>query len=174
MTNEHDDDVTVPPRAFEDMTDRTPHAIEQQILALSHKSDADTLAAALDASDWLCGRAKGISELAKRIAITWIEHNGDLTVGDIRYSVGYPVTVKCSDPRGCGRELLRTLGGDFDEFLSVLVAQPYKHGSAAKVLDTSVYRSFFDTKSAARLINGVPERTLKRVDTRFVPTSTRR
>ena len=147
--------------------DRSPSTIEQLVLAVDHRSSVDDLSAALDASDWLVGRAKGISELAKRIAIGWIEHNGEFNVGEIRYSVEYPSTTKCVDLHGCGVALLGALGGDFDEFLNFLSAQPYKYGSVASVLEKPVYRSFFATKSAARLINGVPERTLKRTDERF-------
>lgn len=148
--------------------DRSPKQIEQQVLSVSDQSNADQLAAAIDAAEWLVCRAKSIQNLCRQIGVSWIEHNGDLTIGDITYSVGYQNTVKCLDPRGCGHELLKTVGGDFEEFLQTLVAQPFKHGSASKLLDQTVYRSFFVTKRTSRLVNGVPERTLKRIDTRFV------
>jgi hypothetical protein len=153
--------------------DRGPRAVERQICAVSPATTVEALCAAIDAADWLLTRAKSIHHLSRQIAINWIENNGEFSIGDMHFRVDYPMTVRCTDPRACGHELLKVLAGDFDSYLQMLVAQPYKHGSVSKVLSTPIYRSFFATKSAARLINGVPERTLKRVDTRFAVAQTK-
>jgi hypothetical protein len=174
MNDEPEDDDIPAVSSGGPFDEGSPHAIEQIVLAVSRKSTSDTLAAALDASDWLMARAKGISELAKRIAIDWIENNGELCIGEIQYSVGYVTTVKCVDTRGCGHELLRALGGDFEQYLQILVAQPYKHGAASTILEKPLYRSFFTTKRSGRLINGIPERMLKRADKHFISEQGRR
>ena len=77
------------------LSERTPSDVERQVMGVSAESSLDELSAALDASDWLLARAKTIDRLMKQIAIAWIDRNGEFAIGDMRYSVGFSLTVKC-------------------------------------------------------------------------------
>jgi hypothetical protein len=148
--------------------DRTPGDIERQVLALSVRSTVDELCAAFDAADWLLSRARGIDRLRREVGIAWIEQNGEFDFGDGHYSVGYPLTVRCRDLRQTGHAVLDAAAGDIDQFLAVLVAQPFKHGSVRGVIGKALHDRLFEARRSGRLIRGVPERTLQRTDRRFL------
>ena len=149
--------------------ERTPSEIERQVLAVSVESGVEELYAAINASDALLSRAREIDRLKKEVAIAWIDHNGEFDFGGVHYSVGYAYDVKCLDVPQTGHAVLGAAGGDFDQFLSVLVAQPYKHGSVRSCVGKALHDRLFRTHRIGRLVNGVPDRTLKRTDTRFLP-----
>ena len=151
------------------LTERTPTDIERQVLDVSIESSVEELCAAIDAADWLLARAKEIDRLKKEVGIAWIDHNGEIDFGGARYSVGYSYDVKCLDVPQTGHAVLGAAGGDFDQFLSVLVSQPFKHASVRSFVGTALHDRLFRAHRTGRLVNGVPERTLKRTDTQFLP-----
>jgi hypothetical protein len=152
--------------------DRSPADIERQVLALSISSSVEELCSAFDACDWLLARVRAIDHLRKEFGIAWIEHNGEFDFGDAHYSVGYSISVRCVSVPQAGHAVLAAAGGDFDEFLRVLVAQPFKHASVRSIIGKQLHDRLFRAHRAGRIINGVPERTLKRTDNRFgLPTA---
>lgn len=157
------------PRPAPALHERSPGDIERQVVSVSPVSPLDALSAALDAAEWLLSRARTIDALMKQIAMEWIERNGEFDIGDQHYSVGYSTTVKCLDVPQAGHAVLEAAGGDVDQLIAVLVAQPYKHGTVRSLLDQRLYASFFKVTRSGRLVNGVPERVLKRADKRFLP-----
>jgi hypothetical protein len=158
---EQDDDAFQTPARNGMLSDYPPSRVEQQVCAISRNSPVDDLCAALDAADWLLGRARSIHQIATQKAIEWIDHNGEFSIGDQQYSVGVNTTVRCVNTRQCGHRLLECLNGDLDGFFDLLVAQPFKSGSARRVLPDPAYRDLFVTKRASRLVSGVPDRVLK-------------
>jgi len=146
------------------VVERTVADIERQVLAVSVESSVDELCAAIDASDWLLARAKEVSRLKRGVGIAWIDHNGEFDVGSVHYSVGDSFDVKCIDVSQTGHAVLNGARGDFDQFLAVLIAQPFKHGAVRNIVGKAMHDRLF----RARLVGGVPERVLKRVDCRFL------
>ncbi|CAN5530119.1 hypothetical protein BH09PLA1_BH09PLA1_25150 [soil metagenome] len=152
--------------------DRTPASVEAQVMQINADSPLDELAAAMDAADWMLARAKSIDALMKQLAIAWIDTHGAFIIGDIEYSVGYSTTVKCLDVRQTGHTLLEAVAGDFDQFMTALAAQPFKHGTVKSFIQQKQYASLFRSTRTGRLVHGVPERVLKRTDQRFVKLQT--
>jgi hypothetical protein len=159
---------TIAPRLC-NLRERTPADIERQVVATRSESSQDELAAAIDAAEWLLARAKTIDHLMKQIAIGWVERNGEFDIGDMHYSVGYSTTMKCLNVPQVAHAVLDSAGGDFNRLLDALVAQPYKHGTVRTLIEKKVYGQLFKPHRTGRLINGIPERILKRTDKRFLP-----
>jgi hypothetical protein len=153
------------------LRERTPGDIEAQVLQLTPQSSLDQLCAALDAADWLMARARTVHQLMKQIAINWIDQHGEFDIGDIHYSVGYCTTVKCADVSQVGHAVLIAAGGDFDQFLTVLTSQPYKHATVRNIIGKPLHDRLFRFQRVGRLKNGVPERVLKHVDKRFLSST---
>ena len=104
--------------------------------------------------------------------MAWIEQNGEFSIGPMCYTVGYTTTTKCVDVPRCAVALIHAVAGDVEAFSKVLVANPYKYGTARSLLDRTTYGSLFHVSSASRLVNGVPERTLVRSDPTFAGRKT--
>ena len=151
------------------LRERTPADIEREVMKVSAESSRDELCAALDAADWLFARAKTIDRLMKQIAIGWIDRNGEFDIGDVHYSAGFSLSVKCVDVLQTGQTVLKVAEGDFDRFLSVLVSQPFKHAAVRNIIGKKLHDRLFKAHRTGRLINGVPDRILKHADIRFLP-----
>ena len=169
MSIETSDELAADQHLRSALRERTPAEIECQVMSVSAMSTLDDLCAALDAAEWLLSRARTIDGLMKQIAIAWIDRNGEFEIGDQYYAVGYSTTVKCLDTSQTGHAVLEAGGGDVDRLLSVLIAQPYKHASVRNLLPQKQYGSLFKVIRNGRLVNGTPERVLKRGDKRFLP-----
>ena len=157
--------VTGEPTAFRE---RSLSEIEREVLSLANTASLDSLCAALDASDWLLARARTIHHLAKQIAVSWIDSNGEFDIGDIHYSVGYSVAIKCLSVPQTAHAVLDAAAGDLDRLLEVLVSQPFKHASVRSLIGRPLHDKLFAARRTASLKNGVPGRDLKRVDRRFL------
>lgn len=150
--------------------ERTPADVERQVMLINTGSSLDDLSAAIDLTEWLLCRARTIDRLMKALAIQWIDQHGEFDIGPMHYSASYSTTVKCRDTLQAAHAILSAAGGDFDQFLKALIAQPYKHGTVRGMMDKAVYASLFSVHRTARLVNGIPERTLKKADLRYVPS----
>jgi hypothetical protein len=150
--------------------ERTPASIEAQVARINAKSPVEQIAEALNATDWLLARARAIEALMKQVAIDWIDTNGPFTIGDVEHSVGYSTVTKCLNVHQTAHAVLEAVGGDLDQFVHTLSAQPFKPATTRSFIDQKVYASLFKTTRAGRLVRGVPERILKRVDQRFLPS----
>lgn len=166
-SGEMDDNVRVRSSTIPNTHERTPADIERQILALSTSSSPDEIREAICASDWLMSRARDVQQLTKQVVIEWIDANGEFDIGDMHYSVGYPLSVKCIDVFQTGHTVLKATGGDFDQFLSVLAAQPYKHASVRSFIGIDLHNQLFKSFRTGKLISGVSQRTLQCSDKRF-------
>ncbi len=149
--------------------ERTPSDVERQVTGLSAESSLDDLCAALDATEWLLARARTIDRLMKQIAIGWIDRNGEFAIGDVRYSVGFSLAFRCLNVPQTGHAVLEAAGGDFNHFMSVLVAQPFRHAAVRDIIGNRLHGCLFRAHRTGRLVNGVPERILKHADARFRP-----
>lgn len=152
-------------------TDSSPNAVEAKLMQVRTTSPLDELAGALDASDWLLSRAKSIDQLARSIAIEWIDVNGEFDIGDQHYSVGYATTTTCKNVSLTAHAVLQAVGGDIEQLLATLVAQPFKHGTVRSHLDQASYASLFRASRTGRLVHGIPERNLKRGNRLFIKNS---
>lgn len=67
-------------------------------------------------------------------AIAYMEANGDLLDGEVRYYVGPNKSTKCVDLRETVRVVLTATGGDVDAFTDCLSSSAFKHGTTCKRL----------------------------------------
>jgi len=146
----------------------SPNVVEAKVMLITPMSSLDELAVGLDAATWLLSRARTIDQMAKSVAMTWIDHNGEFDIGDQHYSVGYSTSVKCLDVPQTAHAVLRASHGDLDALFRFLIAQPFKHGSVRSVIAPPQYTALFKHQRTGRLVCGVPERTLKSVNKKFL------
>ena len=147
---------------------RSPADVERQVLSITVDSSVEELSAALDVADWLLSSARAIDRLKRQAAIDWIDHNGEFEIGELHYSVGYSTTVKCLDVPQTAHAVLRASQGDLDTLFRLLIAQPFKHGSVRSVIAPPQYTTLFKHQRTGRLVCGVPERTLKSINKKFI------
>jgi hypothetical protein len=110
---------------------------------------------------WLLARAKAIDGVRKAIGTAWFDPNGEFDFGNIHYSASYTVTVKCVNASQAGHAVLKARGGDFDVLVSQL---PCATPSGRRCMTPCS-----EPIAWAGSVNGVPERVLKRADSRFLP-----
>lgn len=112
-------------------------------------------------------QVRAVKEQLEAALIDYIDHNGDIELGDKRWYVGINRTYK---PRLDGPELLGKLmdaiGGDFDRFCELLAANAFKPGECKKVLGEE-FDAVFETVVRPDLQTGKPKRVVKVHDARF-------
>lgn len=116
-----------------------------------------------------------ISKQYEQEAIGWcMENNTALVLNqDHYYYAGIDRTVKCKDVSKALENVLELTGGDFDEMVKLLVANPIKHGAyrdfikrkfiekwgpeneeAANMFTDTEWRKFFEKKEKDRMKEG--------------------
>jgi hypothetical protein len=125
----------------------------------------------LEAMEFVVTLAFVTNELKKRMeeaAIKWIQANGDLVDGEIRYYVGPNKSTKCLDLPGTLRALLEVSGGDLDAVVEVLSSGAFKPGKAREVLGERA-DGLFETKETTDLKTGkATGPRLQKSDPRFI------
>ena len=143
-------------------------AIETEVLAIGPATPIDRVANTIQMVDALMARAKEIKSHLEGVLIGYIEQNGELTIGTIRYYIGAKKTTKCQDVPATVEALLNAVGGDFQRFCEHLSASSIKHGAARQTLTPEEYGRLFTTTEEPSLEEGKPRKQLQKVDTRFV------
>ena len=70
--------------------------------------------------------------------------------------------------------LLTACGGDLDAVVGHLRTDPFKYGSVRSVLDETAFGQLFETDYKAKLVEGVAQRQLLAVNTRFASSTSSR
>jgi hypothetical protein len=112
-------------------------------------------------------KSKCAEQLAK-----WIEKNGEITMGDVRYYVGTTKSHKPHDLRYALHRTLEAVGGDLDALADALSSDAFKAGHAKKILGEH-FDEVFATTEKLDLRTGKPARELKVVNTKFLPAKGR-
>lgn len=119
-------------------TESTPEEVGQYMDAV-----AATLAA-----------AKRQKQQCDDAVIEWIRANGDLVIGDVRWYVAKPRTVKCPDVGAVLSSMLERV--DIEHVVNCLSADCWKQGAVRSVLGDAEHRRLFkitrpDTLKAGKL-----------------------
>ena len=145
-------------------------AVEQRVNALApDAAGEEEIVNGLNLTEVLLQRAREIRHRMEQVAIEWIVIHGPVTVGDVRYSVGCPKTVRCLDAARCLRLVLAGCGGDVDGVAPYLRAEPWKYGSVRSLLGESDFEQVFRSEWKPKLVEGRPQRQLQQTNTRFLP-----
>ena len=127
----------------------------------------DEVVKALDLRSNLKAFVRELDGQIEAAVIRWINQNGEIEVGDVRYYVGTEKTTKCVDPRRAIEAIFDAVGADFDSFLSTLVSQPFKPATTRTVVGDDVADSLFVTSTQEDVKTGKPRKRLQVVDSRF-------
>jgi hypothetical protein len=138
------------------------------VASLSPESSQDEVLDVLQRISVAKQAIKELEAMAEESAIQWIDQNGDIVVGDVRYYVGKTKTTKCVDVRATMDAALTATGGDVDAMTELLSSGAWKHGACRKVLSPDDYERLFITTEKPDLKTDEPKRSLQRVDQRFV------
>lgn len=152
------------------MSDETPFQIETRVNEITDAASAEAIIELMNKVHWLNDRAREIKHRLDEQLIAWIDANGAIEIGDIRYYVGTKKTDKCVNVTTTIAALMGAVGGDFDEFSAALCAQPIKVGAAKKLLGDK-FGELFQTIIEKDLKTGKPVRTVHRTDTRFITSN---
>ncbi len=112
-------------------------------------------------------RIKELEAQHKEQMAEYIEANGPTTVGEIRYCLGYPKETESHDHPLLADEMMARCNGDWDEFCSHLVAQPFKPGSCRSLLG-EVFNKFFTVTEKTVLKEGKPAKQVLSVPTNLL------
>jgi hypothetical protein len=112
-----------------------------------------------------------ISEIRRRFKadmVAWLEANGDLTVGPIRYYAGVRTDHKPHDHRAVVAAVLEAGGGDPDAIAEVLASSAWKTGAMKKLIGDERFSSLFARVEVGQLKEGKPQKQVLQADTRFL------
>lgn len=110
--------------------------------------------------------AKELGEQAERAAIEWINVNGEIVDGDMRFYVAPNKTHKCKDTKGVLAALLEESGGDLDAVAECFASGAWKPGETKKRLGDRA-NQFFETVETPDLKTGVAKPRVQKVNTAF-------
>lgn len=111
-------------------------------------------------------RMKEIKRVMTEGLIAWIEKNGDLEIGDIRYYVGTQKRIKCIDPQAVIDEFLNNYS--YEDLVSSMSSQPFKYGTVRAKIGDARFDELFMTGEAPDLKTGKPKKVVKQVDAKYV------
>lgn len=106
-----------------------------------------------------------VSERCDAAAIAWIEQNGQIESGDVRYYVGPNKSVKCPDLRKVVEAILSRAG--VDELVTCLSTSAFKPSAVRELLPEDELDGLFITTTTGELREGKPTKRLQKVDGRF-------
>lgn len=150
-----------------DLSAMTMHDIEQAVSLLTPKAPDEMVLSLLELTAALKRRAVELRQYAEQLAVAWIETNGDLVAGPIRYYAGHHKETKCLNQRRAIEALLSAVSGDLDAFCLLLAARALKPGACRGVLDPEQYAHLFQTERKVVLKDGKVTKRLIRTDERF-------
>lgn len=135
--------------------------LQQALDALTPQLEHDQALELLNAAVALRDRACDLHSRCLALALVWVQHNGPLTCGEVRWEARNTKKVTCRNLLATAEGLLDQLGGDVAGLVGHLQAQPFKHGSCRHTLGTTAYERLFEVRFDDRI-------QLVRLDTRWV------
>lgn len=139
-----------------DVAGLSPDAPVEQVLDVRGRIEAATQ------------RLREVKGMIDDAMMQWIEANGDITYGDIRYYVGVSRDKKCRDNAKAADAILTATGGDFEAFAQTLSSNAFKPGACGHVLSPEAFDECFEVIEQKDIKTGKPKKTIQRVDQRFV------
>lgn len=136
------------------------------VLAINDESDAAKVCEAIDLIDHYKRAIREADKLLKEQLIDWIGRNGELTIGDKRYYVGYTKKTKPVNMERLCEAAITHAAGDFGTFAEALSANAFKPG-ACKALLGDEWDQHFYTETLDDVKTGKPKKDVKVIDERF-------
>jgi hypothetical protein len=146
----------------------TVRDVERQILTIGENATVEQVQEAITRVDWFMGMAREMKAKLEQALIEYIEANGDITIGTVRYYVGHPKETKCVNVAGAVEALLQATGGDFEKVCECLSGSAVKPGATRKVLPEDVFAGLFETTEKVTLEEGKPKKAVQKIDTKYL------
>src|SRR5690554_3989402 len=140
-----------------ELTTTNADKLEADVLLITPDSPDWTVAAVMDRLKAAEERLKQIKGFVTEKVIEWIEANGDLVIGDVRYYVGPKKITKCIDVPGAVAALLIASDGDFGKLCEFFASQPLKYGACKEPLGDQ-WDQFFRVEEVIDLKEGKPKK----------------
>lgn len=114
--------------------------------------------------------AKDLSAKVEAGVIAWINRNGEIVDGTVRYYVGVTKTTKCTSVKDALEAILEASGGDMDAVVACMSTGAWKHGACSKLLPKEVYDALFVAREEEDIKEGKPAKPdkLQKFDSRFI------
>jgi len=154
------------------MNDQTQHTslpgLYQRVLEVNEDTTHDHIRHMQDAVEAAVARVAEVRTVWTQALIEWINANGDLVVGDIRYYVGTSKTTKCIDKGQTLFNILDAAAGDLDSVARCLSANAWKPGECRGILKGELWDENFTVEPVMDLKTGKPKKQVNRVDSKFL------
>lgn len=141
--------------------------LQDEVLTITTRDHVERVSVLLD-------RVKAAKDLIRQIEqyltekmIEYIDANGEITIGDVRYYVGPKKITKCIDVPGAVAALLIASEGDFGKLCEFFTSQPLKYGACKEPLGDQ-WDQFFRVEEVQDLKEGKPKKALQSVNTKFL------
>lgn len=139
-----------------------------EVSALSPDAPVEQLLTVRDRIDAAMQRLREVKQMGDEAAIAWINANGDIEVGTVRYYVGVTKTKKCKDTAATVEAAYEAVEGDAGRFAELLSSNAFKPGACAKVMSEEVFAEHFEVIEQQDLKTGKPKKSVHKVDSRFL------
>jgi rubrerythrin len=136
--------------------------LTELIRRISPDMEHELVATAIIGMDDMKRRVRELDAMLEGLLIEWIDANGDIEIGGVRYYVGKASRVKCRDVKATLDRLLTEFGGDLDRVSICLSSSAWKHGQVRREAGEQTYEQLFETTVAPELATGKPRREIKK------------
>lgn len=138
------------------------------LASITIEADEDLVASAISSVDLLGEIYRELRGLRDVVVMDWLEANGDLEIGDVRYYVGTKRRTKVRDAALALEALLELTAGDLVAIGEAMVSEPFKQGHFRGLAGDETWEEHFRVEVDRDLKTGKPKKSLQRGDKRFL------
>ncbi len=131
-----------------------------------NKLQHDHIALTLTKLEGYIAQAQDLKRQLKDAMKPWIEANGPVVIGDVRWVLVNKKTEKVRDLKSAVMALEKAVGGEFDLFIDCLSVNAIKTGAAKKVLGND-FEKFFEV-TIEKDVNHKPIKEVVALNERFL------
>jgi hypothetical protein len=131
-------------------------AITRRIAALDTESDVEQAIELLNSVQLATRQLKDLNTQATAALVEWMESNGDITVGEVRYYPGTYRTYVPLDKYAIADHLLVVLEGDLRKFVETFASRPFKPSEVRTLLGEVQFRKLYELRESRDVKTGKP------------------
>ncbi len=132
-----------------------------------NKLQHDHIALTLTKLEGYIAHAQDLKRQLKDAMKPWIEANGPVVIGDVRWVLVNKKTEKVRDLKSAVMALDKAVGGEFDLFIDALSVNAIKPGAAKKILGAD-FEKFFEVLIEMDVETKRPKKEVVALNDRFI------
>lgn len=148
------------------IVDRAEQCIAKLISGIAAKDD---VLDALEVRKRLAEVSRALCKAVEESAIAWLQANGEIECGEIRYYAGIEKKTTCTNPKAATVAVLDAAGGDTDKFTECLASGAFKPGACKQLLGEQRFAELFKTEAVPDLKTGRAKTVLVAANPNFLP-----